>query len=126
MFLIAGARLFQIQVVKAGSFRRGRLWNMWKVPVPAKRGTIYDRNGRVLATDVEAYTIYVDRRMIKNPHAVARRFEEMGIVSSSVFLKRLEETRSRIVTIARNVDRERFRAVASIKGVFGIRGWGRF
>ena len=125
MFLTAGARLFQIQVVKAGSFRRGKLWNMWKVPVPAKRGTIYDRNGRVLATDVEAYTIYVDRRMIKNPHAVARRFEERGIVSSSVFLKRLEETRSRIVTIARNVDRERFRAVASIKGVFGIRGWGR-
>ncbi|MCD6277454.1 penicillin-binding protein 2 [candidate division WOR-3 bacterium] len=126
MFLIAGARLFQIQVVKAGSFRRGRLWNMWNISAPAKRGTIYDRNGRVLATDVEAYTIYVDRRMMKNPHAVARKFEESGIIPGSKFLERLEETKSRIVTIARNVEKDKFRAVASIKGVFGIRGWGRF
>lgn len=40
-------------------------------PVELARADILDRNGEVLATNLETYSLYADTRMIKNPEEVA-------------------------------------------------------
>jgi len=57
-FVVLFLRLVQLQVVDHASFEsRASRQSRAKVTVPARRGTIYDRHGRVLASSVPAFTI---------------------------------------------------------------------
>lgn len=47
-----------------------------KYPVPAKRGTIYDRNGIVLATSTETRNVYADPRFVEDPAAVCAKLAQ--------------------------------------------------
>ncbi|WP_350453978.1 peptidoglycan D,D-transpeptidase FtsI family protein [Slackia heliotrinireducens] len=75
-FLIAAlalvGRLAYLQLIKAPEYasmaESSRTVN---VTIPAKRGTIYDRNGNVLATSVDATTIYCDPTMVDDPREMA-------------------------------------------------------
>jgi penicillin-binding protein 2 len=58
MFL--GASLFRLQVLEGEErAERAQSYRMRELPVPAPRGTIYDRTGRVVAENVPAYQIHV-------------------------------------------------------------------
>lgn len=71
-FLFFG-RLFYLQVIAAEGLSE-EATNSRTVPIElsAKRGTIYDRNGNVLATSVDAKTIYCNPRDVSNPAQEAR------------------------------------------------------
>jgi cell division protein FtsI (penicillin-binding protein 3) len=59
-------RLVQIQVLQAGSLAAdAREQRMQTVVTPAHRGDITDRNGTVLATSVDRYTISADQKAIQ-------------------------------------------------------------
>ena len=66
------ARLFWLQVVDAGrlsSEAESRRTNV--ITLTARRGTIYDRNGKVLAMSVECETVYANPKAVENASAVA-------------------------------------------------------
>ena len=73
--LVAGlfaARLVYLQVIKAPEYsNEARLARTIDIPITPKRGTIYDRNGRVLATSVEATTVYCNPHEIEDANAAA-------------------------------------------------------
>lgn len=60
-----GARLFYIQVIKAPYYQVLADKRVVKIPLLAKRGTIYDRNGEKLAVSVDAYDIYIDPSLVQ-------------------------------------------------------------
>lgn len=64
-FLVLVGKVFWIQVVNAGFWQdyAAQLIENSKT-IPAKRGTITDRNGNVLATDAPAYTVAVNPELI--------------------------------------------------------------
>ena len=71
-------RLVFIQVVKAADYAEMADTSHTKtVSISAKRGTIYDRNGEVLASNVDATTIYADPQLVTDPQGVAEVLEEV-------------------------------------------------
>ena len=65
-------RLIYIQVFKAAEFSElAASSHTVDMTVTAKRGTIYDRNGEVLASSIDATTIYCDPTQVKYPSDVA-------------------------------------------------------
>ena len=66
------ARLFVLQVVQHDELvARADRQQMSTVPAPAKRGEIFDRNGRLLAYSVDADTIYAVPTEISDPAKTA-------------------------------------------------------
>ncbi len=66
------ARLLVLQVLQHDDLvARAERQQMSTVPAPAKRGEIFDRNGRVLAYSVDADTIYAVPTEISDPGATA-------------------------------------------------------
>ncbi|MEX2532773.1 MAG: penicillin-binding protein 2 [Nitriliruptoraceae bacterium] len=64
--LLAGVKLVDIQVINAEAYAEtGVRQRVRTVELPATRGRIYDRDGEVLATSVDAATIYADPRAFR-------------------------------------------------------------
>ncbi len=59
------ARLFIVQVVQAPYYKKIADRRVVHIPLLARRGTIYDRNGKKLAVSVDAYDIYIDPSQVK-------------------------------------------------------------
>ncbi len=72
MALLAVAlRLVWLQVIKAPEYSEAARYNrMDELTIHARRGTIYDRNGNVLAISVDAKTVYCNPTEITDPSAV--------------------------------------------------------
>jgi cell division protein FtsI (penicillin-binding protein 3) len=61
--------------------------------LPAKRGTIFDRNGNPLAISVDAVTIYANPREVVDPQATARVLADvLGGESDEYYKKLIEDT----------------------------------
>ena len=76
--LAIGMRAWWLDTVKASSLRSRALSQQTeRLTLPAKRGTIFDRNGKVLAISEDSSTIYADPLLIKNPGAVATRLSAL-------------------------------------------------
>lgn len=75
-------------------------------PVEARRGTIYDRNGVILATDIDATTIYANPSEVTDPKAEAEKLAEVLEGTASEYLKCLvaDETSYSIIERKADVD----------------------
>jgi len=60
MFIFLTVKLFFIQIINGPDYQQ-KAMEQWTrdVPVPSRRGIIYDRNGKELVTNAPAYQIYV-------------------------------------------------------------------
>jgi len=76
--VILVCRLFFLQVVFADDYRaEAETHHTTDEVVFAKRGTIYDRNGKILAMTVDAKTIYANPKEIVDPNATAQLLAEV-------------------------------------------------
>ncbi|MBW1600462.1 penicillin-binding protein 2, partial [Streptomyces sp. JJ38] len=70
VLLVFGLRLLQVQAVDAGSYAAAADVNRYvTVPLAAERGTVTDREGRELATTVDAYDITADPYLFEREQA---------------------------------------------------------
>ena len=116
-------RLFWLQVIdgpRLASEAEGRRTNV--VTLTARRGTIYDRNGKVLAMSVECQTIYANPKVVENASAVAQVLaQNLGGVASDYVGDLTADTTFRY--IKRQVDQDvadKIKQELSDQGLAGI------
>src|SRR5215475_11222495 len=62
------ARLWYLQVMNSQDFKERAEANRIRIiPIPAQRGTIFDRKGKVLVTSKSSYNIVLSRKDVKDP-----------------------------------------------------------
>ena len=73
LLAVVAARLVWLQVIDAPRLSaRADAMSTTNVAILAKRGTIYDRNGNVLATSVECRTLYCNPSAVGDKNAAAQ------------------------------------------------------
>jgi cell division protein FtsI (penicillin-binding protein 3) len=114
LFAAVGVRLVVLQVsdspAQAQSMLEQRQKRITEVEIPAARGSILDREGKVLAQSVEARFVYADPTMVTDPQAAARQLSPLLGVSVSALADLMTQKKrpgggpSRFEYLARGVD----------------------
>ena len=118
-FSLIGSRLFKLQVLEHGELeRRAARQHQRVMAFEGERGTIYDRRGRILATDLEVPSIYAVPAQVMPSGPVARELARVLESDPSSVKRRLQEGRN-FVWIARKVTPERAKAISNL-GIDGI------
>jgi len=89
-FVVVVLRLFYVQVLQYQFLQgQGLKQRLRPIPVDAKRGTIYDRNGYVLATTISASSVYAIPVEITEPEKTAQLLAEVLDLDYDFVLKRV-------------------------------------
>jgi cell division protein FtsI/penicillin-binding protein 2 len=106
IWLVFAVRLFQLQIISHASYEKQALvQHSRRVPLTGVRGTIYDRNGQILAQDIRTSSVCAYPPQIKNKTATARELSSiLGIPQGK--LLRLLDKKTGYVSIARKVSAE--------------------
>lgn len=108
-------RLVEIQAFSGDRFSRMALdQRLATIPLPAERGSIFDRNGRDLAISVQRDTVWADPSVVIDPAGYAAQLAPLVSVDEQVLLSRLSQRDRRFVYIARTVDDEVAEAVRAL------------
>jgi cell division protein FtsI/penicillin-binding protein 2 len=100
-----GVRLFQLQTRDTQHLSSlGLDQRVHTVTLPAERGSIFDRTGRVLAVSVPQTTIVADPKVIKDPMAAAAKLAPILNVDELALQAKLSAPGSRFAYVARKVD----------------------
>lgn len=115
----AVAQLFNYQVLNADRYRQEADYRrLSSQTLFAKRGTIYDRNGNVLASSVECQNVYVNPQLIKKKKkAVSALVEILGVDEDECWDKVDQD--GTFAYIKRQVDQEDADLLAK-EGIAGI------
>ena len=106
LFAVVVLRLFWLQVIDSSRLTQIAENNQVDSSViMAKRGTIYDRNGNVLATSVDCSDICVNPSQVSDKSAVADLFAEKLGGKASDYLATLSKDTTYAV-VAKNVDQD--------------------
>lgn len=104
-FTVVGLRLGQLQIVNAAEY--GSIVDRQsggKIPIPAERGMIYDRYGRVLAKNVSRWALYAHPESTKETKQVAAYLEKLFGLTKGTAESRYDLTPNRFRWITRRLD----------------------
>lgn len=107
IFFIIAARLFYVQVIWGRELvmRASDQWNR-EIPVIAARGTIYDRNGAVLAGNENTYTVFVRPAAVDDKQFCAAVLAGIFSLNASDVLEKISKKGVSEVTVVRHVSKE--------------------
>lgn len=112
---IVATRLYALQIVQhhdLGSRAEGQYER--RIPVAAKRGTIYDRHGRALAITLDAAAVYAHPGLVEDPQSAASQLATVLKSPVRAIRAKLKSDKP-FVWIERKVDQERAEAVSQLK-----------
>lgn len=118
-FAIVLLRLVDLQILQAAELSaRAEGQHQRFATITGLRGSMYDRNGKVLAMNVDVPSVYGDPSLIQRPSVVARDLAPLLRVRPGVLERKLKRE-GRFVWLARKIDVEDGRRVESIthKGI---------
>lgn len=110
LYCLIGLRLFYIQVILAPEFKKKASAHVVKIPLLARRGTIYDRSGKKLALSIDGYDIFADPTMVRNKKEVAAKLAPLIGWNEESVLRALNR-RGRFAYLLRRADVELWRKI---------------
>lgn len=104
--LLLIGRLAHIQIIQGDNLREEAL-NQWTrdIPIPAKRGIIYDRNKEILATSISSYTVWCRPADVINPSKASIKIANIIDMDQETIYKLLTKKQS-LVIIKRWIEKE--------------------
>ena len=103
--LICLGKLVYLQIIKADDYSAmAAASRTADIEISPRRGTIYDRNGNVLAMSVDATTIYANPTEVTKPQAEAEMLASILGGEASDYLTKFEQSGSSFVYIKRKAD----------------------
>lgn len=104
-FALVGLRLIQVQVLESGRYKEmAKRQYEATVPLPAARGSIYDRNGNMLASNTTFISFGADPTLIGSGDSVATRFANVFDKPRAAYRARLRNRDRRFVWLERHVN----------------------
>ncbi|RLC44626.1 MAG: hypothetical protein DRH44_01725 [Candidatus Coatesbacteria bacterium] len=120
MFGVIWFRTFQLQVIESDIYKKmADDLHSVNESLPAKRGTIYDRENRILATERQVFSCYALTNTILNKRSFARKVSDVLMMDYSTVLKRVTDYH-RFVWIKRNLTPEEVKRLRAEK-IEGLR-----
>ena len=99
-------RLVQLQVFGADRYAaRGLAQRLQTLPIPAERGTVFDRNGNELALSVRLATVFADPSLVEDPAGTAAKLAPVLGLDVAVLDAKLRQP-GEFVYLARKVPTE--------------------
>ncbi len=97
-------RLVQVQALRHDEYAlRAKEQYERRVELKASRGSVLDRRGRCLASDLRAVSFAADPQLVVDPDGIADHFADVGGIRRATILKQLQSDR-RFVYLARQLD----------------------
>jgi cell division protein FtsI (penicillin-binding protein 3) len=127
-FLALAVHLGHIQLIEHDKYcKLAKGQQRKKIELPARRGTILDRNGLTLADSLQVSSVYADPAEIEDIPTVAYHLSKVLKLSSAKIAKLLNKDK-RFVWIKRKIGDDELRAVTklSLKGVYTKHEYHRF
>lgn len=119
LFAVCAVNLLVIQVFKADKYRSEAENNqLYDTEIPAKRGTIYDSNGNILAESASVWLVFVDPKSVPNEAVRAnlcKDLSEILDVSGDQIMSKLQKTGYRYLVVARQVEYDTKQKIVEIK-----------
>ncbi len=102
-FLLIGWKLIDVQIVNHAYYKKKAIDNTNnRFKVSARRGTIMDRKGRILARDALQYSVALSSKRLKNKSKVLQEIEKSLKISAATVERKLRSNRD-FVFIAHKV-----------------------
>src|SRR5215471_14765417 len=77
-FLVVIGRLYYLQVLRGKDYARfSEAYTVKEIPIPAPRGTLYDRKGRVLASTRPSFNLLLSLHKVKDLDRLLVRLGEL-------------------------------------------------
>ena len=127
-WLILEARLFLIQVTQHDFYvEQSQIQSSKKIVLPARRGSIFDRNGGELATNVIQYDLAVDLNRVENKTLIANKFSSAFKKSVDYYLRKMRRSHD-FVYLERKVQESTVQKLEPLEdaGFVKIKGFRRF
>ena len=126
-FAVLMFQLFRLQILRHDELESAALQQqLRRTAIPASRGTIYDREGRVLAMSATTYTVYVSPAEIsmngEDPERIAGGLSEILGVDREKILTMTADRRSWYKTVKRQIEETEADAVRAFKNEYDLQG----
>ena len=120
VLLLLVGRLVQLQIILADDYStQAANSRTVSVELSPRRGTIYDRNGKVLASDVQATTIYCNPKEITDVKGTAEKLAGVLGGDASIYEGPLSTENTTFAYVKRKVDQDKGEEVQGL-GLDGI------
>ena len=125
LWFLVFCRLFYLQVVRSDEIsKQTKEEQLRLLPIESRRGDIFDREGRILATDLKMFTLYAKKSKISDPKVTARKLSEYGLGREGRLLELLSD-KAEFIRIARGIPDSVVKEM-NIPGVYAVKEWYRF
>ncbi len=126
-FALLLGRLYQLQILEHERYESLTIrQQLREAPTSTARGTIYDRNGSVLAISASVDNVYLSPAEIElygeDKELIARGLAEILDLDAADLREKMKQTGSWYVTVARKIEQEQAEAVRAFKSENGLRG----